>query len=386
VRPLHAALAVVATCALLAATSVDEASSQQPTALDEAWSVGDCGRCHEVPGRDEVPRVDNCSTCHIWIRTVAGNPRARERAIEVFPHWERYERNTHSYLAVPRLEPAMARLEPSWVRAWLQDPHDIRPGMYEGMPRFALSPELLDALEQAFADALVEVPATPAPDPANVARGRSLFEERGCVACHAFGSSRPIPGTQTAPDLAHTRARMSPDRTVAWITNPLLISAKATMAPQPVTPDNAVALRDYLFLAEPGGAEPPPAPEPPKPTLEPVAWADVEERVFGRICVHCHMDPAQNEGRAGPGNAGGFGWAATGIELQTREGVATHIEAVVASMLRRRHEARRDHVAHGQVPAALERPELPGMPLGLPAISDEDIALVLGWVEQGMPE
>ena len=39
----------------------------------------------------------------------------------------------------------------------------------------------------------------------------------------------------------------------------------------------------------------------------------------------------------------------------------------------------------GFQPATVTRPELPGMPLGLPPIPDEDISLVLGWIEQGMP-
>jgi hypothetical protein len=112
----------------------------------------------------------------------------------------------------------------------------------------------------------------------------------------------------------------------------------------------------------------------------------VEERVFGRICQHCHMNPELNQGRAGPGNAGGFGFAATGIDLQTREGVMAAAERIPASLERRRREAHRDHVGPGQRPAALTRPEKPGMPLGLPPLSDEDTALVLGWIAQGMPE
>ena len=384
---MRRALGALAAVAVVLVAAAQGSAQPHDHALDlpTVWAQADCGRCHSVPEQPEYARVDSCSTCHLWIRKVAANPQAREKAREFFPKWDRYERNTRSYLLVPALEPAMARLEPSWIRTWLADPYDVRPGMYEGMPRFDLSEEQLDVLEAAFAAQLVDVPQTPAPDPANVETGRTLFESRGCLACHGFGRIKPVPGIPSAPDLARTRDRMSPDRTVAWIINPLAISPKATMTPQPVTPDDAVALRDFLFLAEPDGGAVPPATATPEPTVEPVTWADVEEKVFGRICVHCHMDPAQNEGRAGPGNAGGFGWAATGIELQTPEGVEAHAEAVVASMLRRRDEARRDHVGHGFTPATVDRPELPGMPLGLPAIPDEDISLVLGWIEQGMP-
>lgn len=123
------------------------------------------------------------------------------------------------------------------------------------------------------------------------------------------------------------------------------------------------------------------------PTVtRPVAYAEVEEKVFGKICIHCHMDPAQNEGRAGPGNAGGFGWPATGIELQNVASVRAHGPAIVAALLRRRDEAARDVVHPGEVPAEIQRPVLPGMPLGLPPIPDADLALVMAWYAQGAPE
>ncbi|MFN7143510.1 MAG: hypothetical protein ACK4YP_07040, partial [Myxococcota bacterium] len=59
---------------------------------------------------------------------------------------------------------------------------------------------------------------------------------------------------------------------------------------------------------------------------------------------------------------------------------------IVAALRRRRDEAARDHVRPGEAPAAIDRPTLPGMPLGLPPIPNEDIALVMAWVAQGGPE
>ena len=153
----------------------------------------------------------------------------------------------------------------------------------------------------------------------------------------------------------------------------------------PLSKRELLAVRDYVLLADPAWSAAPSLPEPPSPIDRPVRWAEVEERVFGRICVHCHMDPTQNDGRAGPGNDGGFGWAATGLELQTYQSVKAHEEAVVAAMLRRRDEVARDHVPPGRAPARLIRPERPGMPLGLPAIPDEDLQMVLAWYAQGAP-
>ncbi len=358
-----------------------------PPTLASVWEAGDCARCHDVPGVAPLPRTESCTTCHVWIRKVSANPDARAKAVDLFPLWERYERNVASYLQVPSLEAGMARLDSAWVRGWLADPHDVRPALPENMPRFALTDDQLDVLVAAFDAARADVAKTPAPDPANVERGASLFVDKGCVVCHAVGSvQRPVAPIPLAPDLAFARARLSPDMAVAWIRDPMALSMTATMPPSGVTEEEAIALRDYLWLIDPAGAAPPPVSDPPVATKEPVTWAQIEERVTGKICQHCHMKPELNEGRAGPGNAGGFGWPATGIELQTIDGVRAAADKIPAVLLRRRHEVRRDHVALGELPATVDREARPGMPMGLPAIPDEDIALFLGWIEQGMPE
>lgn len=362
--------------ALLALT----ASAEVPAAFVDA----DCLRCHALPEAPKPSLQESCADCHRWILDVAADPARREKARAIFPLWDRYEKTVHSYLEVPDLAAAMARLEPGWVRTWLADPHDVRPSLPETMPRLGLDGPALDALTAAFEP--VSVPATPAPDRERAVRGEVLFTTRGCVACHTFGARHTGPGLPLAPDLAHTRARMSPDRAAAWIADPTALAPTARMPRLELPADEVLALRDYVFLADPQWTDAPPVSPTPLPADEPVTWAQVEERVFGRICVHCHMDPEQNEGRAGPGNAGGFGWPATGIELQTRAGVAAVADRIPATLAARRAEVHRDVVAPGQRPPTVDRPERPGMPLGLPALSDADTALVLAWIAQGMPE
>lgn len=367
---------------LLAALALVHA--EEPHAGLRVAEAAGCALCHDAPGLAPAARTDSCVGCHAWVKKVAATPAAREKAMALFPRWARYERNVRTYAAVPDLGAAFARLDPAWVRGYLADPHDVRPHMDETMPRLGLGDADLDALAGWAATFRAPVPESPAPDPARLADGARVFAEKGCGGCHAFGA-HSAGGDPAAPDLRHARDRLPPDTMAAWIRDPAAVSPRARMPALGLGAEEALAVRDFVLLAEPGGA----APAPPAGSLpvvdRPVAWAEVEERVVGKICVHCHMDPAQNEGRAGPGNAGGFGWAATGIELQTPEGVAAHADAVVAALLRRRDEAARDRVAPGEVPADVERPALPGMPLGLPPIPDEDIALVQAWVAQGCP-
>ncbi len=373
----------VATLIPLAAAAPESHTMNEPAV--EAFRKGDCSSCHQVPGLPAAGRLESCSECHAWIRRIATVPEARTKAMEIFPHWERYERNVASYLAVPDLSAAMARLDPQWVTSWLADPHDLRPGMPETMPRLGLSDDDLTHIALAFSDVQVDVPATPSPESTNVERGALLFQEKGCAACHTFGSLQTGPGLPTAPDLGHARARMSDDMIAAWIRNPSAIATTATMPTPDLTPDEVNAIRDYLVLTDPEWKTPAAMGPEPQAANRPVTWSEIEERITGKICVHCHMDPAQNEGRAGPGNRGGFGFPATGIELQTYRGVSSAADDIKSAMLRRRQEVQRDWIHPGEGPIKLDRPKHPGMPLGLPPIPDEDIALFMAWMEQGMP-
>lgn len=345
----------------------------------------DCAVCHVIPEVAEPPRTESCVSCHAWVKAVSANPKSRAAAMSVFPKWERYERNVRTYAQVPDLGAAAARLDPAWWRSYLADPHDLRPSLDETMVRVGLSPAQIGAISDWATTRQVPVQATPAPRAANITVGEATFQAKGCGACHTYGARVPGAGVPAAPDLRHARDRMTDDAIVAWIQDPKAMSPAATMPDLGVSFEEAIAIRDFLVLADPGGAVPK-APGPLPQVSRPVTYAEIEERVIGKICVHCHMDPAQNEGRAGPGNAGGFGWAATGIELQTVEGVRRHGPAIVEALIRRRAEAARDFVQPGEAPARVRRPEKPGMPLGLPPIPDEDIALVAAWVAQGGPE
>lgn len=349
-----------------------------------AMAAGTCTACHEVPGIAAPARTESCAGCHAWVKAVSANPAARQKALAYFPKWERYERNVRTYFSVPDLAASVARLDPAWIGSYLRDPYDTRPSMDETMPRFDLSAAQIDAIVAWAAARSVPVAATPAPSAANVERGAALFASRGCAACHAFGGIAEGAGLAAAPDLQHARDRMSDDMIVAWIVDPKAVSAAATMPAMGVSQPDAIALRDFLVLADAHGSAPA-AVAPVAPVARAVSYDEVESRVIGKICIHCHMDPAQNEGRAGPGNAGGFGWAPSGLELQTYESVKANAPRILAALYRRHGEEARDHVRPGESPAAVPRPALPGMPLGLPSIAGEDLAVIEAWVTQGCP-
>src|SRR5690606_36904256 len=120
--------------------------------------------------------------------------------------------------------------------------------------------------------------------------------------CHSFGNFDPgfeVPAdalralgdrAHHAPNLRFVRERMDPDVALAWIRNPRAVDPHTRMDPPDLTADQALAIRDFLYLASPGA--PAPVPDVPRaaslrPLDRTVRWAEVR-RIFGRSCIHCH--------------------------------------------------------------------------------------------------
>jgi hypothetical protein len=111
-----------------------------------------------------------------------------------------------------------------------------------------------------------------------------------------------------------------------------------------------------------------------------VRFAEVRDRVFRRVCWHCHSEPDYALGDGGPGNTGGFGFAPRGLNLATYRGAQSGA---------RGHQGQRRSIFRPvdgtpllvAVLLARQREEagvatdLRGMPLGLPALDAEDLQL-----------
>jgi hypothetical protein len=118
----------------------------------------------------------------------------------------------------------------------------------------------------------------------------------------------------------------------------------------------------------------------------------VQARVLRKVCWHCHSQPDFTRGDGGPGMTGGFGFAPRGLDLSTYSGVLSGLrdrEGRGTSVFTPRADGEPLLVAVLRARQAEEcgvTTELRGMPLGLPALSAEEIQLVDSWVEQGRPE
>ncbi|MGH1346383.1 MAG: c-type cytochrome [Nannocystales bacterium] len=357
----------------------------------ELVSQYQCNRCHDIAGV-EPPELDyDCAGCHQQI--LAGS---FEATPEELAQWQG---RLQSLDEVPSLT-STERFSRAWVAGFLPDAHDVRPNLLASMPRFAMPEQ--DA--EAIAAFLVPTAEAPVPESGDATRGRALLESKGCASCHRMTgvpslAARPTPqplapdvfarGQKMAPDLRFARERMRPAAMVAWIVDPKAVKPDASMPSLGVTRGEAIDMAAYLQEAELA-----PVPTGEAPVLPPVldravTYAEVHERIFGKICRHCHSDPDVVIGDGGPGYDGGFGFPKRALDLSTyaglrsgsldddgkRRSVFKEVDGqprIVAHLL-----ARHAEVAGKPVEG------IRGMPLGLPPIPMDDIVLLKTWIEQG---
>ena len=378
-----------------------------------------CTRCHQIDGLPGTGRAYDCVSCHTFLLGLKPGQKQYE---EIASHQgkdvlERYLHNIKHLVRVPNLTGIGRRLRLDFIASYLAAPFDVRPLLEESMIRNRLTPAEITTLTRYFAAAadvaMTPPPASPPPDPARVELGRGRFRNLGCPKCHTIGnldlgtSLALLEGVRDqallAPNLRFARDRLRPDVIVQWIVDPRQVQPDTVMEPQGVSQEDAELIRDYLL----GGAFPVPPADTAAPVLPPAAphavgWAEVKERVLGKVCVHCHMNDHEKD--RGVGNAGGFGYTGLGLSFRTYERAVygakgtdgtrhsvfvklpgETLPRVLASMLARRVDARRDQVA----PFADHERPLPeatlGMPLGLPAMSDEEFGILRRWIEDGCP-
>ncbi len=152
-----------------------------------------------------------------------------------------------------------------------------------------------------------------------------------------FGNARFQPGfdaafykamgepAKLAPNLRFARERLTRATFVRFVQDPQAVDPSVSMPKMGVTPAEAEQLADFVFGAEPELAPPPAeaAAVPDIPVLaRTVPFDEVFDEVLGKICVHCHMDPATNAGDGGAGNTGGLGYVGKRLSLESYPSVA----------------------------------------------------------------
>ncbi|HZV00648.1 MAG TPA: c-type cytochrome [Planctomycetota bacterium] len=370
-----------------------------------------CAECHEIESAVALDVRASCVRCHQEMKKGFATEAELRDALAAEPRGFAAQRNVRHWVFAPDLSTVLVRLERDWVRAFLRHPVDVRPFMAESMPRLPLSDgeaeTLLDYLEVVGRRAAGPIDATALP-PGDVRRGERLFQEKGCVSCHIFGNRvfagspagtpwpRVVtPNLRAAPNLRWVRDRARRDVLPLWIRNPRRFVKDSLMPTHDATDGELADLIAFLETGDLG--KPAPLPEAARPPEARGGRFGEAREIFHDTCKHCH----HGDDEGGIGNAGGFGYGPIGLDLDTPSGPSRGSVgpdgrrrpvlsgALVERLLWRRDENRWDAWAPYRdplLPIPTERYDHPsGMPLGLPALDDADLALLEGLSRDASP-
>lgn len=250
------------------------------------------------PGERLIAEL-NCIACHVAERAVA------ERL------WSRQ---------APLLGQVGGRLTPEHIRAWLSDPHSVKPGTTMPQLFAGLDPAMLDRVVEPLTHFLVSLGGPTAAsagefDATDVNQGRVLYHQVGCVACHepfeAPAVLAPLPGpaeddpygaaaapsTEIPGDAARGVSPIGPlaGRTTvkalaAFLLDPASIRPSGRMPSMNLTADEARAIATYLVASDSArqaksGAK---APQAQRFAIDPEKAATGERFFAAMGCAHCH--------------------------------------------------------------------------------------------------
>ena len=359
-----------------------------------------CNRCHDGTGHEAAVQAKHCVHCHKDIM--------EDRFTAAPASLAKWKPRVKDLADAPSLGAAGQRFTRAWVEQYLLQPADLRPHLQQSMPRLGITAD--DARD--LAAYLVPNVERPISDPAatlelkgaDLGKGRQLLETKGCGSCHVFSGVAALPssappamspkdfevGHRLAPDLRVTRARTTPAKLLAWLSDPKAVKPDTKMPKVDLSEADVKNLAGYILTAELAAA-PTRASRERLPLLtRKVVYQEVDDKVFHRTCWHCHSEPDYAIGDGGPGNSGGFGFKPRGLNLSAYEGIAAGYvddqnerQSVYAKdkdgvpRLVRALMARSDE--ENGAPTGAVR----GMPLGYEPLSAEDIQLVDSWIAQG---
>jgi cytochrome c551/c552 len=117
----------------------------------------------------------------------------------------------------PSLKEVKMKLRKEWLPGWIENPQNFRPGAK--MPSFRLQQDEVQAIAAFIWQSGVTGPIA-GQQPGDPARGKELFETRGCLACHSMGEGEARVGGTFAANLTRVGEKMNFNYLVRWIHNP----------------------------------------------------------------------------------------------------------------------------------------------------------------------
>ncbi len=167
------------------------------------------------------------------------------------------------YEDIPKVAPSLrkvsAKVDPSWLVRWIENPHEFRPRTR--MPNFLLKPDEAMAVAAYIWSSSKEegekwLQEHPLPvnfrqgDSNLIARGQKLVETVGCKGCHGFAEGEfttPLgENKDLLPNLQDISAKTSAQWMYHWVKNPKSYQADTKMPSLRLTDNEALAITAYL--------------------------------------------------------------------------------------------------------------------------------------------
>jgi mono/diheme cytochrome c family protein len=168
------------------------------------------------------------------------------------------------YENIPKIAPSLrkisAKVDPSWMVQWIENPHKFRPRTR--MPNFDLKQEDAIAIAAFLWSASKDegqkwaqehaLPANfRAGDPNEIAKGKKLVETIGCKGCHGFADgefSTPLGKSKDlVPNLKDIAGKVGPEWVYQWIKNPRGFAPDTRMPSLRLADDEAAAITSFLM-------------------------------------------------------------------------------------------------------------------------------------------
>lgn len=147
--------------------------------------------------------------------------------------------------SVPDLRTVGARVHVPWLAAWLREPHSIRPDAT--MPEFELTDAECDDVA-AWLGSLGTPPRAPTFAAEDAPKGRVLFRQLGCVACHQFGEAPAAePALAARIALAHVPQKWHAAALVAYLRDPRTYHRDVRMPDLRISASEAQQLAAFLL-------------------------------------------------------------------------------------------------------------------------------------------
>jgi cytochrome c2 len=339
-----------------------------------------CARCHsgeKLPPHPEFIR--DCRGCHKAIKEGDLNHMYPKDKIET---WSK--RINHFYIT-PDLSNLSHRLRYDWFLEFLQKPHIVRPRLGSMMPKMMISKVDAEKIADFFYTEFSEPKEIRDWEMGNAKRGQSIFAQKDCASCHLPKTKNFSPEQMMAPMLEHSSSRMSRQQMYYWLKNPKEINPSTLMPNFDLSDKEILDLIAYLQTLGRRRQEDCNVSIKPQLLERKVGYSDIEKRVLKKTCWHCHSDPVPAGGDGGPGNTGGFGYPGKGVDFSSQQSfirVRGKLPSIISDTSRG-YPIVVEHLLqrHREIECS-EYTEVTGMPLGLPAVSVEDINLIYSWIRQ----